>query len=121
MTCSLNLKIHAAKSRVCVLVMCLKPVAECRPQHACRSTRRAAFHNEVLAIKKIGRVTTVKRKRLKSREGREDRRSPLPSVPQHSLHTEGTLSLRKSINWRGIPSIEVEITQIRIGSIITPR
>src|ERR1700756_3019765 len=58
--------IYAAESRIHVLVMSLKPITERGTQHACRSARRAALHDEVLAIKKICGISVIKRERLEA-------------------------------------------------------
>ena len=73
--------IDTAKSRIHVLVMRLKPVAERRTQHAGSRTRRAAFHDEMLSIEEVGGVSAVERKRLESRKRPKYCGRPFPTIP----------------------------------------
>src|SRR5579864_6218183 len=107
----LKSEIDAAKSGIHVLVMPLEPVAEAGAQHAASRTRRAAFHDEVLAIEEIGRVAAIKRERLESAERRELCRRPLPSVTHHTFHSKRALTLRIGINGRRIPSLKIKISK----------
>src|SRR6266516_7306819 len=97
-----SIRIYAAKPCIHILVVRLEPVAECGSQHASGRARRAAFHDEVLSIEKVCRVSAVKRKRLESLEGRENRRGPLPSIADHAIHAERAAALRMGIHRCGI-------------------
>src|SRR6266567_2005000 len=116
----LGLVIHAAESRVHVLVVCLEPVAKRRTKHARSSARRSALHDEVFAIEKIGRVTAVERKRLESREWCEDRGRPLPTIAQHVVYAERALALGEGIYRRGIPMAEIKIAEARTKLLVGP-
>src|SRR3974390_1623247 len=112
--------LHAAKGRIYVLVVPLEPVAKCRPQHARCRARRTALHDEVLAIKEISGITTVERKRLEARKWGKDRRSPLPSIAQHVMHTERALAVGKCIHGCGVPLVKIEVAKLLVGRITAP-
>src|SRR6202040_2645759 len=111
---------YAAKSGVGKLVVRLKPVAECAPQHAGRGARRSAFQDKVFAIEKIGGVTAVERERLESGERSELGGSPLPTIAQHAVNTEGAAAFRKRIHRRGTPAGEIKIAACGIWSLFSP-
>src|SRR4051795_4666444 len=49
----LSRDVHAAKTRIHILVVRLEPVAEGRPQHAGSRAWRPAFHHKMLSIKEV--------------------------------------------------------------------
>src|SRR5215469_9735885 len=57
---------HTTKSRIHILIMWLKPVAERRTYHAACGARGATFHHIVLSVEKVRRVAFVERERLES-------------------------------------------------------
>src|SRR5438309_23709 len=97
--------IDASEPCIHVLVVRLKPVAKRRTQHARRGACRTALHDEVFAIKKIGGVAVIERKRRESRIRSERCGSPFPTVPKQSLHTERAAPLRMRIHRGRIPSM----------------
>src|SRR6266700_3433797 len=105
----LRLVIHAAESRVHVLVMCLEPVAKCRTKHARSRARRSTLHDEVFAIEKISRVSAVERKRLKPGKWRENSGRPLPTIAQHVVYSESALAFGEGVHRCGIPVAEIKI------------
>src|ERR1017187_5825137 len=102
---------HATESRVHVLVMWLKPVTKCGPQHARGGTRRAALHDEVFPIEEIRRVAAVERKWFETGERRELARGPFPSISHEVVYAESALPLRKRIHRHRIPTMKIEIAQ----------
>src|ERR1700675_4705124 len=74
---------YAAKTRIHILIMRLEPVTKRGPQHARSGTRRAALHDEMLAIKEISRVSPVERKGLETWKWTENGGGPFPPVAQH--------------------------------------
>src|SRR5208282_4875294 len=112
--------IHAAESRIYILVVSLEPVAKRRPQHAPSGARRAALHDKVFSIEKIRGVSPVKRKRLESRERGENTGSPLPSIPHHVVNPKSALPRRKSVHRRGIPTAEIKVAESCIGLKVAP-
>src|SRR5436853_659687 len=118
---SSHLIAHAAESRICILIMWLKPIAEGAPQHAGGSARRTAFHDVVLAIEEIRRIPAIEGEWLEALEGREQSRSPFPTIAEQVSHTKGALRLRKSANRSWIPSLEIKIPQLVAWRCATPR
>ena len=101
--------------------MGLKPIAKRATQHASSSTRRSSLHHIVFAVEKICRVSGIKRKALKARKRFELAGGPLPSIAQQIGNAECAIAVRKSINRRGIPATEIEITLAAIRFFIAPR
>src|ERR1039458_5190336 len=83
--------IHAAESGIHILVVSLKPVAKCGPQHARSGARRPALHDEVFAIEKVSRVTTVERIWLETRERGTIRPGLAPSEQVVAIALRNTL------------------------------
>src|SRR3989441_10263515 len=101
--------------------MWLKPIAEGAPQHAGGSARRTAFHDVVLGIEEIRRIPAIEGEWLETLEGREQSRSPFPTIAEQVSHTKGALRLRKSANLSWIPSLEIKIPQLVAWRCATPR
>src|SRR5207249_3897024 len=77
---------RASEGSVHVRISRTEPVAERRPEQLARGGGRRAFHDEMLAVKKIGRVLRIRRHRGEAREWRERRARPLPSVADEIFH-----------------------------------
>src|SRR4029077_3541992 len=90
---------YAAKSRVDILIMRLKPVAERPAKHRGFRARRTALHHVMFGIEEVCGVARLNRKGLESLEGREDSRRPLPSVSQQAGHIKRAAAPRKCIHW----------------------
>src|SRR5438477_2086372 len=116
----IHLSPHAAESRINVLVMRLEPVAERTAKHTGGGTSAAAFHYVMLPIEEISGISWIELERLKTGEGCKRSRGPFPSVPDQITDTEGALSLRKSSDRRGIPSIEIKISEPVVRSFLAP-
>src|SRR5208337_860548 len=111
---------NAAKTRIDILVVRLEPVAKGRAQHARGGARRSTFHDEVLAIKKIGGVATVKRKWLESGEWSKNGGGPLPPIAEQIVDAESALGLGKRIYGQGVPAMKVEITELGVRRFAAP-
>src|ERR1700676_2972850 len=76
------------------------------------------------AVKKICRVSFVKREWLKPRKRSENGGSPLPTIPQHIVHTECALPLRKRVYGCRVPTLQIEIAKLFarcfVGGFIAP-
>src|ERR1019366_71058 len=105
----------AAKTCVDIRIMRLEPIAKRSPKHARGSPGRCPFHDVVPVDEEISRVARIKRKRLKTWKGGEDRARPLPSVAEEAGHAKGAGSCRECRHRRRIPAQEIEITVIRLG------
>src|SRR5438552_3995104 len=79
------------------------------------------FHQVGLAIEEIRRIPAIEGEWLETLEGREQCRSPLPTIPEQVSHTKGALRLRKSANRSWIPSLEIKIPQLVAWRCATPR
>ena len=108
--------------------MRLEPIAKCGPQHTRSRARRAAFHDEMLAIKEISGVSTVEGKGLETRKRTEEGGGPFPPVAQHIVNAESALAFGKRIHRHGIPTLKVKIAEpfnalvieLGIGRFVAP-
>src|ERR1700722_2154129 len=77
----------------------------------------------MLAVKKIGGISTIKRKGLKSAKWAENRRGPLPSISQHVIDAKSAPAFREGIHRHRLPMSKVKITQAQTGAgqAATPR
>src|ERR1700686_3970008 len=100
--------LHAAKCGVHVRIMRLEPVPERPPQHACSCARRAAFHHEMLSVKKISGISGIERECLETGEGRKRRARPLPAIPHKIGNAEIAVALRVGSRGNGIPALEIK-------------
>src|SRR5882724_11514273 len=116
----IHLVAHAAESRIDVLVVRLEPVAERTAKHAHGGTGTAAFHHVMCAVKEVGGISRVELKWLKTGKGREWRYGPLPSIPHQIADAESAVPLRKGSDGRGIPALEIEISETAMGSVRSP-
>jgi len=87
--------IDAAKARVNVLVMRLKPVPERSPQLARGGAHAAAFQHVMPAVEEIRRIARVAGVRAKAVERCEGCGGPLPAVAQQIHDAEGAGSGQK--------------------------
>src|SRR5579863_9742942 len=117
----LQLRLRKAELCVHVGIMRLKPVAKRAPQHALRGARRAALHHKMFAVKKIGRVTRVKRKRFEAGKRRENRRRPLPSVAEQIAYAKSALARGMRVDRRWIPIRKIEIPALAARLDVSPR
>src|SRR3982074_3618604 len=105
--------------------MRLEPVAKRGPQHARGRPRRAALHDEMLAVQEISGVSPIKRKGPKTWKGPEDSGGPFPSIAQQIVYAESALAFGKRIHRHGIPTVKVEIAELfielSIGRFVAPR
>ena len=93
--------------------MRLEPVAEGAAKHARGSARRAALHDEVLAVKEIRRVAGIKWHGGKAVEWTEDGACPFPPVADEVVHTEGACARGMRTDGNGIPIGEIEVAMFR--------
>src|SRR6202142_2152868 len=75
----------------------------------------------MIAIEEIGGIAGIKFEGLKTWKRRERRGGPLPSVAQKVGNTEGALALLKSPDWRGVPALEIEVSESAVGLFFSPR
>src|ERR1700691_3260274 len=73
------------------------------------------------AVKKIRRIPSIERKRLKSRERSEKRRSPLPTVAQQILHSECARACGMCRHRLWIPMRGIEIAARSLRTTVAPR
>src|SRR5258708_38177376 len=100
--------LHDTETRVNVRVIRTEPVAKGGTQQASGGPRRAALHDVVLAIEKIGRVARVKRKRLETGERAEHCGRPLPTIAECLLHSMMARASPRIPRYR-IPASEIRV------------
>src|SRR5215469_14986236 len=112
---------YAPEAGVRILIVRLKPVTKRSPQQRSGGPRRAAFQNEMLAIKKVRLISSIKGKRSEAGERCEFTGSPFPSISQHSHGTEGTDVFCGGAHWRRIPAKSIKIPAPLNLRVISPR
>src|SRR5207237_4116830 len=117
---SSHLIAHAAESRICILIMWLKPIAEGAPQHAGDSARRTAFHDVVLAIEEIRRIPAIEGGWLETLEGREQSRSPFQPLAGRSATPKALCACGKGANRGGFHPLELKFPQLLAGAALPP-
>src|SRR5512132_2904840 len=105
---------HAAERRVHVRIASPEPIAEGWAQQRAIGCGRRALHHHMLAIEEVRRVLRIRRTRFESRERREDRAGPFPSVAHEILDPPPTLPARVCARRLWIPTREVEYTASRV-------
>src|SRR2546427_7119188 len=98
-----------------VWIVGLEPVAEAPPQELRGRRPRPALEDEVLAVEEVRRVAPVAGDpRLETREARERRVGPLPSVAHEVMHAPCARALGKRAHRRGAPASKNE------GAMLAP-
>src|SRR5258707_2714852 len=100
--------------------MWLEPVAERPPQHASRRARRAPFHDVVLSIEEIRRVSWIKRHGSESGKWLEFCARPLPAVAHHILNAKSARPARIRSHRTRIPMRKIKISVPRFRRFLAP-
>src|SRR2546422_3057760 len=99
-----------------VWIVGLEPVAEAPPQELRGRRPRPALEDEVLAVEEVRRVAPVAGDpRLETREARERRVGPLPSVAHEVMHAPCARALGKRAHRRGRPASKIEVAMLASG------
>src|SRR6266850_2833402 len=101
--------LYTPKRGIDVWVMWLKPVPERLPDKQCCRSRRGPLQDEMPAVEEVGRIAGIKRKWLKSREGRECGAGPFPAVTHKIVNTERAAALGNGSNGMRRPGSKIKV------------
>src|SRR5262245_32816439 len=112
---------YGSELGVDVRIVGLEPVSKRPPEHASGGSGGSAFHDVMLPVEEVGRITWIEGKRREAVERGELRRRPLPAISDQVCDAERAVPGWIGAHRSGVPPSEIEIAMDRLGRGVTPR